>query len=150
MTPKILSFDEVTKPKGFFSKLFSSKKKKMPETEMSKREQDPFKDAIEPQRLLEYKPESIYMSEKPSASAPNFVEEANGIQIIKELKNKVNQLHAAHPHSKVTMAVFRSAIASRLRELGVGTSHTAAYVKQMRTFYDELFALSKITGITPE
>ena len=112
-----------------------------------KREQDPFKDAIESPKplLLEYKPESIYMSEKPSASAPNYIEEANGIQIIKELKNKVNQLHAAHPHSKLKMSTFRSAIASRLRELGVGTSHTNAYVNQMRTFYDELFALSNGT-----
>ena len=43
------------------------------------------------------------------------------------------------------MATFRSAIASRLKELGVGSNHTAAYVNQMRTFYDELFALSKGT-----
>ncbi len=41
---------------------------------MSKREQDPFKDAIEPsQLLLEYKPES----EKPAATTSNYVEEAN-------------------------------------------------------------------------
>ena len=114
----------------------------MPETEMSKREQDPFKDAIEPQRLLEYKPESIYMSEQPSATAPNYVEEANGIKIIKELKNKVNQLHAAYPHSKLHISTFRSAISSRLKELGVAPNHTAAYVKQMRTFYDEIFSES--------
>lgn len=38
------------------------------------------------------------------------------------------------------MAPFRSAIASKLRQLGVGTSHTAAYVKQMREFYDEIYA----------
>ena len=139
MTPKILSFDEVTKPKGFFSKLFSSKKKKMPETEMSKREQDPFKDAIEPQRLLEYKPESIYMSEQPSATAPNYVEEANGIKITKELKNLVNQLHASHPNNKLHMSTFRSAISKKLKELGVAQSHTNAYVKQMRDFYDEIY-----------
>jgi hypothetical protein len=43
------------------------------------------------------------------------------------------------------MASFRSAVASRLKELGVSSSHTAAYITQnsslMRTFYDELFAL---------
>ena len=40
------------------------------------------------------------------------------------------------------MSTFRSAIASKLKELGVSPSHTSAYVKQMRIFYDELFALS--------
>ena len=134
MEPKVLTFDSVSKPKGFLSKLFSSRKKKVPETEMSKREQDPFKDAIEsPPLLLEY---------KPSATAPNYVEEANGIKITKELKNLVNQLHASRPHSKLHMSTFRSAIASKLKELGVSPSHTSAYVKQMRIFYDELFALS--------
>ena len=43
------------------------------------------------------------------------------------------------------MSTFRSAIAAKLKELKVGTSHTSAYVKQMRTFYDELFALSNGT-----
>ena len=136
MTPKVLSFDEVSKPKSFLSKLFSSRKKKVPETELSKRG-DPFKDAIEsPPLLLEYKPE------KPGATAPDYFDEANGIKITKELKNLVNQLHASHPHSKLKMAPFRSAIASRLKDLGVGSNHTATYVNQMRKFYDELFALS--------
>ena len=139
MTPKVLSFDEVSKPKSFLSKLFSSRKKKVPETDLSKRG-DPFKDAIEsPPLLLEYKPE------KPGATAPDYFDEANGIKITKELKNLVNQLHASHPHSKLKMATFRSAIASRLKDLGVSSSHTNAYVNQMRTFYDELFALSKGT-----
>jgi len=141
MTPKILKFDEVSKPKGFFTKLFSSSKKKVPTTELTKRDTDPFKDAIESPKplLLEYKPE------KPGATAPDYFDEANGIKITKELKNLVNQLHASHPHSKLKMAPFRSAIARRLKELGVGSNHTAAYVNQMRTFYDELFALSKGT-----
>lgn len=139
MTPKILKFDEVSKPKGFFTKLFSSRKKKIPETDLSKRNQDPFKDAIEPLLLLEYKPD------KPGATAPDFFEEANGIKITKELKNLVNQLHASHPNSKLKMATFRSAIASKLKELGVSTSHTSAYVNQMRKFYDEIFALSQGT-----
>jgi len=141
MTPKILSFDEVSKPKNILSKLFSFKKKKVPATELTKRTQDPFKDAIESPKplLLEYKPD------KPGATAPDFYEEANGIKITKELKNLVNQLHASHPHSKLKMATFRSAIASRLKELGVSSNHTNAYVNQMRIFYDELFALSKGT-----
>ena len=46
MTPKILSFDEVSKPKSILSKLFSFKKKKVLETELSTRNQDPFKDSI--------------------------------------------------------------------------------------------------------
>ena len=54
-------------------------------------------------------------------------------------------MHASHPHSKLKMATFRSAIASRLKELGVSSNHTNAYVNQMRIFYDELFALSKGT-----
>ncbi len=63
MAPEVLAFDSISEPKGFFSILFSSRKKKVPETEMSKRERDPFKDAIEsPPLLLEYKPESIYIS----------------------------------------------------------------------------------------
>ena len=138
MTPKILSFDEVSKPKSILSKLFSFKKKKVPVTELTKRDTDPFKDAIESPKplLLEYKPE------KPGATAPDYFEEANGIKITKELKNLVNQLHASHPHSKLKISTFRSAISSRLKELGVSSSHTNAYVNQMRKFYDELFALS--------
>ena len=141
MTPKILSFDEVSKPKNILSKLFSFKIKKVPATELTKRDQDPFKDAIESPKplLLEYKPD------KPGATAPDFYEEANGIKITKELKNLVNQLHASHPHSKLKMSTFRSAIASRLKELGVSSNHTNTYVNQMRLFYDELFALSKGT-----
>ncbi len=38
------------------------------------------------------------------------------------------------------MALVRSAIASKLRELGIGTSHTAAYVAQMREFFNEIYA----------
>ncbi len=49
------------------------------------------------------------------------------------------------PHGKLHMAPFRAAIASKLKELKVGTSHTNVYVKQMRTFYDEIFALSNGT-----
>ena len=79
------------------------------------------------------------MSEQPSATAPNYVEEANGIKITKELKNLDNQLHASHPHTKLHMSTFKSAIAKRLRELGVAQSHTNAYVKQMRDFYDEIY-----------
>ena len=113
--------------------MFSSRKKKVPETELSKRG-DPFKDAIEsPPLLLEYKPE------KPGATAPDYFEEANGIKITKELKNLVNQLHAAHPNSKLHMSTFRSAISRKLKELGVAQSHTNAYVKQMRDFYDEIY-----------
>ncbi len=54
-------------------------------------------------------------------------------------------MHASHPHSKLKIAPFRSAIASRLKDLGVSPSHTNAYVNQMRKFYDELFTLSNGT-----
>ncbi len=113
----------------------------MPATELTKRDQDPLKDAIESPKplLLEYKPE------KPGATAPDYFEEANGIKITKELKNLVNQLHASHPRSKLKMSTFRSAISSRLKDLGVSSSHTNAYVNQMRIFYDEVFALSNGT-----
>jgi hypothetical protein len=143
ITPNMLDFNTVNKPKkkNLLSLLFSSSKKKVPATELTKRDQDPFKDAIESPKplLLEYKPE------KPGATAPDFYEEANGIKITKELKNLVNQLHASHPHSKLQMAPFRSAIARKLKELGVSSSHTNAYVNQMRKFYDEVFALSQGT-----
>ena len=137
--PKKLNFENVStipKKKGFFGKLFSSGKKNIVQTNFSTRPQDPFKDAIEtpPLLALEYKPE------KPPATAPAYLEEANGKKIIQELKIVVNQLHASHPNSKLAMSTFRSAIASKLRQLGVGTSHTAAYVKQMREFYDEIYA----------
>ena len=62
-----------------------------------------------------------------------------GIEIRRELKNLVNQLHQSHPNSKLHMSTFRSAIARKLRDLGVETSHTDAYVKEMRAFYDELW-----------
>ena len=54
-------------------------------------------------------------------------------------------MHASHPHSKLKMSTFRSAISSRLKDLGVSSSQSNAYVNQIRTFYDELFALSKGT-----
>ena len=145
--PKKLNFENVStipKKKGFLGRLFSTGKKNIVETNFSTRQQDPFKDAIEsppPLLTLEYKPE------KPPASAPAYLEEANGKRIIQELKVVVNQLHESHPNSKLTMAPFRSAIASKLRQLGVGTSHTAAYVKQMREFYDEIYAFHH--GVEP-
>ena len=101
----------------------------------------------EPLLTLEYKP-------KPSATVPTFIETQTtttemqttpiktGIEIRRELKNLVNQLHHSHPNSKLHMSTFRSAIARKLRDLGVETSHTDAYVKEMRAFYDELWKAS--------
>ncbi len=84
----MLDFNTVNKPKkkNLLSLLFSSSKKKVPVTDLSKRDQDLFKNAIESPKplLLEYKPE------KPDAIAPDYFEEANGIKITKELKNLVN------------------------------------------------------------
>ena len=37
------------------------------------------------------------------------------------------------------MGPFRSAISKKLKDLGVESSHTNAYVLQMRAFYDGLW-----------
>ncbi len=103
----------------------------------------------EPLLTLEYRPS------KPSATSPIFIEAQTtttelqttpmktGTEIRRQLKNLVNQLHHLHPNSKLHMSTFRSAIAKRLRELGVESSHTDAYVKEMRVFSDELYKGSK-------
>ena len=151
MTPKILNFAEVTKPKSILGKLFSFRKKKVPATELTKRTQDPFKDAIESPLLLEYKPS------KPSPNAPSFIEVQsstmdtqttplkNGIETEKELKNLVNQLLHSHPHSKIHHGTFRSAIAKKLKELGYDTRDTNVWTEKMRRFYDQIFAESQGT-----
>ena len=136
--PTTLSFDKAMesekKPDSFRRLLFSSSKKKE-----VKQENEGFP-------LLEYKPE------KPPATAPIFSQAESietqttplptGKQIEAELKLLVTQLHAAHPNSKLKIATFRSAIAKKLKELGVSPSHTNTYVNKMREFYDELFAFS--------
>ena len=139
--PKKLSFDEAKpKRKSFFNKLniFSTGKKNQ-----ERKEGFP---------LLEYKPS------KPPATAPAFTQSQTsevqttpvptGHQKTQELKNLVNQLHAAHPKTKIHVGTFRSAIAKRLKELGVEASHTTTYVEKMRKFYDEIFAASN--GGEPE
>jgi hypothetical protein len=100
--------------------------------------------------LLEYKPESSMFSTR-SATAPSFAQSSieiqtspntpTGHQINQELKNLVNQLHAAHPN-KIHISTFRSAIAKKLKDLGVESSHTSTYVTKMRKFYDEIYAAS--------
>ncbi len=127
-----LKFDTPAK-KGFFSKIFSSSKKKKVEEKSSI-------------PLLEYKPKPENMFSTRSATAPSFAQSSIEIQtspatptghkINQELKNLVNQLHAAHPNSKLHISTFRSAISKKLREMGVEPSHTSTYVTKMRTFYD--------------
>ena len=84
ITPNMLDFNTVNKPKkkSLLSLLFSSSKKKVPATELSKRNET-FKDAIEspkPLLTLEYKPE------KPPATAPDFKQSPTGKKITQELK----------------------------------------------------------------
>jgi len=135
--PIKLTFDNVAeseKKPGLFRRLFTSSKKKE-----VKQENEGFP-------LLEYKPE------KPPATAPIFSQAESietqttplptGKQIEAELKLLVNQLHAAHPNSKLKISTFRSAIAKKLKDLGVSPSHTSTYVNKMREFYDELYAFS--------
>ena len=135
MEPRRINFESVPseKPKrGLLSRIFTSSKKKE-----QKQEGLP---------LLEYKPP------KPPATAPAFTQTesietqttpiATGHVINQELKNLVNQLHSQHPR-KLKMGTFRSAIAKKLRDLGVDTSHTSTYVEKMRDFYDEIYAASK-------
>ena len=65
-----------------------------------------------------------------------------GHKINQELKKLVNQLHAAHPKSKLHIGTFRSAITKKLRELGVDAAHSTTYINKMRAFYDEIYAAS--------
>ena len=102
--------------------------------------------------LLEYKPENMFSTR--SATAPLFAQSSIEIQtspatptptghkINQELKNLVNQLHAAHPKSKLHIGTFRSAITKKLRELGVDAAHSTTYINKMRAFYDEIYAAS--------
>jgi hypothetical protein len=135
--PQKLKFDTPAK-KGFFSKIFSSSKKKKVEEKSSI-------------PLLEYKGDSSMFSTR-SATAPSFAQSSIEIQtspatptghkINQELKNLVNQLHAAHPNSKLHIGTFRSAITKKLRELGVDAAHSTTYINKMRTFYDEIYTAS--------
>ena len=135
MEPRRINFESVPNEKprrGLLSRIFTSSKKKE-----QKQEGLP---------LLEYKPP------KHPATAPAFTQTESietqttpvptGHVINQELKNLVNQLHSQHP-GKLKMGTFRSAIAKKLRDLGVDTSHTATYVEKMRDFYDEIYAASK-------
>jgi hypothetical protein len=141
--PQKLKFENVTPAKkSFFSKIFSSSKKKK---QMEEKPSIP---------LLEYKPEPENMFSTRSATAPLFAQSSIEIQtspatptptghkINQELKNLVNQLHAAHPKSKLHIGTFRSAITKKLRELGVDAAHSTTYINKMRAFYDEIYAAS--------
>ena len=137
--PNMLDFNTVTKPKkkSILTMLFSSNKKKVPETDMSKRS-DPFKDAVEPPLLtLEYKPEKA--PENPPASAPDFMQSPTGKKITQELKNLVNEINARSPNKKMHQGTFRNRISSKLRELGVEAKHTDAYIRDMNKFYKEIY-----------
>ena len=102
--------------------------------------------------LLEYKPEPENMFSTRSATAPLFAQSSIEIQtspatptghkINQELNFLVNQLHAAHPNSKLHIGTFRSAITTKLRELGVDAAHSTTYITKMRAFYDEIYAAS--------
>ena len=140
--PQKLKFENVTPAKkSFFSKIFSSGKKKK---EMEEKPNIP---------LLEYKPKPENIFSTRSATAPSFAQSSNieiqtspatptGHKINQELKNLVNQLHAAHPKSKLHIGTFRSAITKKLRELGVDAAHSTTYITKMRAFYDEIYAAS--------
>ena len=132
--PRRINFENApnqTPKKGLLSRIFASSKKKE-----QKQEGLP---------LLEYKPP------KHPATAPAFTQtESIETQttpvptshvINQELKNLVNQMHASHP-GKIHVGTFRSAIAKKLKELGIDPQHTATYVEKMRKFYDEIYAAS--------
>lgn len=143
--PKKINFEKVNfntpeKPKNKYSLLglFS----RTPKEKITKR--DSGTSPSEPFLTLEYKP-------KPSATAPTFMEAQTttsemqttpiktGTDIIKQLKNLVNEMHLKSPNKKIGMGPFRSAISKKLKDLGVESSHTNAYVSQMRAFYDVLW-----------
>ena len=88
------------KKKTLLSLLFLSTKKKVPETELSERNET-FTDAIEspkPLLTLEYIPKP----EKPPVTASDFRESPSGKKITQTLKNLVNEIHAANPNKKCT------------------------------------------------
>ncbi len=68
---------------------------------MSKREKDHSIEPSQPLLTLEYKPESIYVSEKPPAAAHDFKQSPTGKKITQELKNLVNEIHAKSPNKKL-------------------------------------------------
>ena len=130
--PNMLDFNTVTKPKkkSILTMLFSSNKKKVPETDMTKRS-DPFKDAVEPPLLqLEY---------KPPATAPDFKQSPTGKKITQELKNLVNEIHAANPNKKMHHGTFKQKISLKLKQLGIESNHTDQYVKEMSNFYKDIY-----------
>ena len=140
ITPNMLDFNIATKPKkkSILTMLFSSNKKKVPETDMTKR-RDPFKDAVEPQLLqLEYKPKP----DKPPATAPDFTQSPTGKKITQELKNLVNEIHAANPNNKMKQGPFKKQISLKLRELGVEQNQTDTYLRDMNRFYKAIYDAS--------
>ena len=101
--------------------------------------------------LIEY--ESLQPFQKPKPTAPAFTQTESietqttpvltGHVINQELKNLVNQLLVSHGNkTKMKIGPFRSAIAKKLKDLGVEQQHTTTYVDKMRKFYDELWAAS--------
>ena len=135
ITPNMLDFNTTSKPKkkSLLSLLFSSSKKKVPETE--------FKDAIEspkPLLTLEYKPKP----EKPPASAPDFRESPTGKKITQTLKNLVNEIHAANPNNKMKQGPFKKQISLKLKELGVESNQTDTYLRDMNKFYKAIYDAS--------
>ena len=123
--------------------LFSSSKKKVPETNFSKRDKDGFEDAIlspPPLLTLEYKPEKS--PENPPATAPNFIQSPTGKKITQELKNLVNEIHAKSPSKKMQQGPIKKRISDKLKELGVESKHTDAYLKDMNKFYKAIYDAS--------
>jgi len=135
--PNSINFNTVEKPKkkSLMTLLFSSKKKKIPETN-----KDGFEDAIlspPPLLTLEYKPEKS--PEHPPASAPDFMQSPTEKKITQELKNLVNEIHAKSPNKKMLQGPFKSRISTRLKELGVESNHTDAYLRDMNKFYKAIY-----------
>jgi hypothetical protein len=140
--PNSINFNTVEKPKkkSLLTLLFSSNKKKVPETNFSKRDKDGFEDAIlspPPLLTLEYKPEKS--PAYPPATAPDFMQSPTGKRITQELKNLVNEINAKSPNRKMHQGTFRSKISAKLKELGVESNHTDQYLKEMNRFYKEIF-----------
>jgi hypothetical protein len=65
-----------------------------------------------------------------------------GKKIIQELKILVNEIHAKSPNKKMLQGPFKNRISTRLKELGVESNHTDAYLRDMNKFYKAIYELN--------
>ena len=58
------------------------------------------------------------------------------------MKNLVNEIHAKSPSKKMQQGPFKKRISDKLKELGVESKHTDAYLKDMNKFYKAIYDAS--------